>query len=54
MFATATGTWPDIAALEGNRVIDRVFEPAMDAGTREEHLASWKRAVERALHWAQD
>jgi len=31
---------------------DRVFEPAMGAGQREEIRAGWRRAVERAREWA--
>ena len=40
MAGLAVGTWPDVAALEGHRAVDRVFEPSMDAETRRRHQES--------------
>jgi glycerol kinase len=44
----ATGVWSGTAELESLWARDRVFEPAMDAGRREELYAGWKEAVQRA------
>ncbi len=48
----ATGFWQDERALRGQLKISRRFEPAMDQSRREELLAGWRRAVERAKGWA--
>ncbi len=48
----ASGYWKypdDIARV---RRIDRVFNPTMDAGTRERLHAGWRKAVGRASRWA--
>lgn len=34
------------------RRVERVFRPEMDPSTREKLYAGWKKAVERACHWA--
>lgn len=50
----AVGFWEDeeqIAALWSR---ERVFEPQMPAAQAEAMLAQWRRAVERARHWARD
>ena len=48
----AAGIWKypdDILRIRG---VDRVFKPAMEAETRERLYAGWKKAVQRASHWA--
>jgi glycerol kinase len=35
-----------------NRKVERCFEPAMDAATREKLYAGWKKAVQRTMNWA--
>jgi len=47
----AVGYWKDAADVAANWKVDRVFEPAMDAGRVQQLLAGWKKAVERAKHW---
>ncbi|MEY2996007.1 MAG: glycerol kinase [Actinomycetota bacterium] len=54
----AEGIWPDLAAIESRWATDVVIEPH-DPGSIERILAdaqyaTWKRAVERSLHWAHD
>jgi glycerol kinase len=44
----ATGVWKSTAELEQMWARDRVFEPAMDSGRREELFAGWKHAVRQA------
>jgi glycerol kinase len=48
----AVGFWSkdEVAQLAGT---ERVFTPAMDTGERERLYREWRRAVERALGWAQ-
>ncbi|MCX6623297.1 MAG: FGGY-family carbohydrate kinase, partial [Acidobacteria bacterium] len=41
----ATGFWESLEQLESFWKSERVFEPTMDAGRREELYAGWKRAV---------
>ncbi len=45
----ATGFWSGLDELAALRQVERVFEPARDDAWREEQLAGWKRAVQRAL-----
>ncbi len=47
----ATGLWsgPDEVAAQWRE--DRRFDPTMDDGERQERLASWRRALERAKDW---
>jgi glycerol kinase len=47
----AVGYWKDAADVAANWKVDRVFEPAMDAGRVQQLLVGWKKAVERAKHW---
>jgi len=47
----AVGYWKDAADVAANWKVDRVFEPAMDAGHVQQLLAGWKKAVDRAKHW---
>lgn len=48
----ATGFWNDEQDLSRQLKIARRFEPAMEAGRREELYAGFERAVERAKGWA--
>jgi glycerol kinase len=48
----ATGFWKDEAAIAAMWSRDRVFEPTVSRGEAGERLSDWKRAVERARHWA--
>ncbi|MBX3272518.1 MAG: glycerol kinase GlpK [Sandaracinaceae bacterium] len=44
----AVGVFPDLDAIVGAHRIAKTFRPSMDEGTREAHLARWRRAVDRA------
>jgi glycerol kinase len=46
------GIWPSLDAVGARLTVERTFEPSMDAATRDAHHAGWRRAVERARHWA--
>ena len=48
----AVGVWSDPAELRANWAVDRTWEPAMAPVDRERAYATWKRAVERTLDWA--
>jgi len=48
----ATGFWNDEQDLSRQLKIARRFEPAMEAGRREDLYAGFERAVERAKGWA--
>lgn len=43
------GVWPDTPSLRRLCPSDRVFEPAMSAGQREQLLAGWRHALRQAL-----
>src|SRR6266581_4285190 len=43
------GIYPDLAAFAATWKLDRRFEPAMDAATREHKCAGWRDAVQRTL-----
>jgi glycerol kinase len=45
----AVGVYPDPAAFSESWALDRRFEPALDAATREVAYAGWKDAVGRTL-----
>lgn len=47
----ATGFWRDFSALKEISGTERVFEPCMEASTRERLYARWLAAVERSRHW---
>ena len=47
----AVGYWQDEAELRALWKVDRIFEPAMDAGRREVLLDGWRRALGRAKGW---
>jgi glycerol kinase len=44
----AVGVWKDVEEVEGFWQREKIFEPRMDAGHREELYAGWKRAVTRS------
>ena len=48
----ASGVLGDLEELRRLRKIERVFKPSMSEGRRLRIRADWKRAVERALDWA--
>ncbi len=49
----AVGYWPDAAALADQWTLDRRFEPKMSAARRDDLLAGWQRAIERAKAWVE-
>ena len=49
----AVGFWRDQADVAANWALDRRFDPGMDGRRRERLLRGWRRAVERALAWAE-
>jgi glycerol kinase len=46
------GFWESKEELEGQWVIDKVYEPKMASARREELYSGWKRAVARSFGWA--
>lgn len=46
------GFWKSSAELDAQWRAERVFEPEMGRSKAEELLTGWRRAVERAKHWA--
>ncbi len=54
----AEGVWPDLAAIESRWTTDVLVEPhdpdSIERILADAHYATWKRAVERSLHWAHD
>ncbi|MGQ4893210.1 MAG: glycerol kinase GlpK [Candidatus Njordarchaeia archaeon] len=48
----ATGYWKSVDEVAKMWKIDKVFEPKMDATTRENLYAVWKEAVKRSFSWA--
>jgi len=49
----AVGFWQDEAELAALWQAERRFEPAMPAAQRDQLMAGWKRAVDRARDWAE-
>ncbi|HEY3488252.1 MAG TPA: FGGY-family carbohydrate kinase, partial [Gammaproteobacteria bacterium] len=47
----ATGFWPDKATLARHWQADKRFEPKMKSEQRQQLLAGWRKAVERAQDW---
>jgi glycerol kinase len=47
----AAGVWPDRDAIRANQQLERSFEPALAARARDDLLAGWRRAVDRARAW---
>ncbi|AGN02052.1 glycerol kinase [Salinarchaeum sp. Harcht-Bsk1] len=50
----AVGYWDDVEGLRDNWVVDREFEPDMDATEADRLYDRWEDAVERSLDWARD
>lgn len=50
----AVGLWSGLDEVAAHWREERRFEPAMSAALREETLARWRRAVERAKAWADE
>ncbi|OYV33851.1 MAG: glycerol kinase, partial [Thiomonas sp. 20-64-5] len=48
------GLWPDAATLSALWQEQHRFEPRMRADAREQRMASWARAVQRARDWAEE
>jgi glycerol kinase len=48
----AVGFWPDAESLADQWTIERTFEPQMSDSARDDLVAGWFRAVERAKGWA--
>lgn len=48
----AVGFWPDVEALADQWTIERTFEPQMSGAARDDLVAGWLRAVDRAKGWA--
>ena len=49
----AVGFWESKEEILQRRETERLFEPAMSSGQRDELYAGWKKAVERAKGWAE-
>ncbi|MBO0781089.1 MAG: glycerol kinase GlpK [Ktedonobacteraceae bacterium] len=49
----ATGFWSSPQEVAEHWAVDRTFEPQMSKDQRDALYSGWKRAVERALGWAQ-
>lgn len=50
----AVGFWDDMESLRENWLVDKVWEPEMDASTRDRLHAGWKKAVQRSFDWTTD
>ncbi len=50
----AVGFWPDVETLSAQWAVQRTFEPQISDQAREDMIAGWQRAVERARGWAQE
>jgi len=48
----ATGVWKNQTEFLKHRKVDRVFKPRMHRKEREAYYTSWKKALDRAKHWA--
>lgn len=49
----AVGFWKDTGDVTANWALDKEFKPNMKQGDRKKAYAGWKKAVERARHWAE-
>ncbi|GER89596.1 glycerol kinase 2 [Dictyobacter vulcani] len=49
----AVGFWKSMKEVSEYWSLDRTFEPEMSEDQRAQHYDTWKRAVERSLHWEQ-
>lgn len=43
----ATGVWKNLDDIRGSWTLDRLYQPAMEAGQREKLLSGWHEAVDR-------
>ena len=50
----AVGYWEGTDELTRNWALDCEYLPAMPAAERDAKYARWQKAVQRALHWAED
>ena len=50
----ATGIWESQDEIAEQWQLEKTFEPQMSADQRDELYAGWRKAVERARHWAED
>lgn len=50
----AVGYWKDKEEVKQNWAIDRVFQPEIENGKRQEMLKGWKKAVKYAHGWAKE
>ena len=50
----AVGFWRDQAEIRKIWAVDRIFEPQLDARSRDARLHGWHRAVQRAFDWAKE
>ena len=48
------GYWRDQEEIKENWQIEKMFEPVMETGKREQLLKGWKKAVKCALAWAEN
>ncbi len=49
----AVGFWDNVDDLRKNWLMDKTWEPAMDADTRAEMYNGWLKAVERTFDWVE-
>ena len=49
----AVGFWESKEEILQRRETERLFEPSMSSGQRDELYAGWKKAVEKAKGWAE-
>ncbi|MGH8808642.1 MAG: glycerol kinase GlpK [Noviherbaspirillum sp.] len=49
----AVGFWDSQEEIAARWRVQRRFEPAMPADERQQRLATWRRAVQRAQHWVE-
>jgi len=47
----AVGFWNNLDDLRANWLMDKTWEPKMDAATRQELYSGWLKAVERTFDW---
>ena len=50
----AVGYWENLDDVRRNWAADRVFEPRMSAGERDERIRGWHKAVRCALLWGEE
>jgi glycerol kinase len=50
----AVGFWNDLEDLRQNWLIDKTWEPAMDADTRQTLYNGWLKAVQRSMNWVEN